>query len=56
MDDLNYIIAKAKEQIAILEDRQGLDNNTVILQFLKVIRDAVYTKSQIGEAGELKTG
>lgn len=49
MDELNYVITKAKEQIEILESLQGLENIQVILQFLKVIRDAVYTKAQIGE-------
>lgn len=49
MDELNYIITKAKEQIVILEKLQGIDCNQTILQFLKVIRDAIYTKSQIGE-------
>ena len=50
MDDLNYIIEKAKEQIGKLEQDGKIELHRAILEHLRVIRDAVYTKSQIGIA------
>lgn len=50
MDELNYVITKAKEQIAKLEKlEEGEWGSALLLQYLKVIRDAVYTKAQVGE-------
>jgi len=49
MNELEYIITKAKEQIAKLEDSNDHNERRTILEYLRVIRDAVYTKDQIGE-------
>lgn len=44
MDDLNYIIEKAKERIAKAEQN---DVDHVIIDLLRIIRDAVYSKDQL---------
>ncbi len=51
MDELNYIITKAKAQIDHLERRtpSGIESGRLLLEYLRVIRDAVYTKDQINE-------